>query len=863
MDTKSKKFKYSIFAKFLCFLLILVCFFTGAMNAFTFIASCELFGPSDYLENNKKTFFELNAVNHKLYTHGNSVTELANTNINSEPDDVRKEKIEEAVSAFLDKKANIIQAELQYAVDNYDDSYFNYEYTADAVDIPDGYEPTTIEGGTAVTTSADDDNDVPRNIEAAQKILKQTTGRGFLKYEALVREDAFRDDFTYTTQNSETETDYYTTEIMMTVGLDSSEEQVRKLFVSQYNENYNYAYDSYTKNTNNAYNTISTLTNFKFYAAAADNQVYTNQDKTTPLSEKEVKAHSVYAYFDGKQVSLKGIKVKSVEQALQSNFVNHTGTPMYFYLEELQDGSFPYTDEYSLLLDSYKEMVNTSPKTIIAYTVVFMIAALAFLIMFMCICGHKKGEEKPVEAFIDKMPPDLHFIVSGGIMAVLTALIAELMYIDSMHSSTITGFYMILLASFAATGFCAVFTEWLASVVRIKKCSGSIYENTLLKKIVDLIRKLAVIIVSAVAYKHKHIKRTSIILLVLYILGNTIISLFLCEIIPIMVLLLVIYNAAWFIGTLKYLNTLDKIITASSKHENIILNQSKTPRSLKILAENLTNTSEELDRAVTKAVRDEQLKTELITNVSHDLKTPLTSLITYSDILKKCNITDPQALKYVGVINEQSIKLKRLIEDLIEASKVSSGNVTLNKSMLNLSEIAAQAIVEFEPEMEKNGNEIRFSEPEKAPTVFADGSKTYRIISNLLSNAKKYSAPDTRVYISIYNDESNGYFEIKNVSGEPLNISPDELTERFVRGDKSRAKEGNGLGLSIAKDLCELQDGELKIFIDGDLFKAIVQLPSCSDMQTRSDELPKLITDNDPEEIIKNYVSEEPNGEEE
>ena len=136
-----------------------------------------------------------------------------------------------------------------------------------------------------------------------------------------------------------------------------------------------------------------------------------------------------------------------------------------------------------------------------------------------------------------------------------------------------------------------------------------------------------------------------------------------------------------------------------------------------------------------------------------------------------------------------------------------------------------QVIAEFSHEMEKNGNEIRFSEPETPPTVMADGAKTYRILSNLLSNAKKYSMPDTRVYISVYTDNINSYFEIKNISCEPLDISPEELTERFVRGDKSRSREGNGLGLSIAKDLCELQGGEIHLHIDGDLFKAVVRLP--------------------------------------
>ncbi len=233
----------------------------------------------------------------------------------------------------------------------------------------------------------------------------------------------------------------------------------------------------------------------------------------------------------------------------------------------------------------------------------------------------------------------------------------------------------------------------------------------------------------------------------------------------------------------------------------------------------------ELQKAVIKAVRDERTKTELITNVSHDLKTPLTSVINYIDLLKQCDISDEKALEYMGVIDEKSIKLKRLIEDLIEASKVSGGNITLNKTKLNLNELATQAIVEEGSELEKRGLKLIFNESEQKVIVTADGTKIYRVLENLLSNACKYSAPDSRVYASVYSDGGYGYFEIKNISGEPLNISAEELTERFVRGDASRNRDGNGLGLSIAKDLCRLNDGELIITIDGDLFKAVVKLP--------------------------------------
>ncbi len=275
----------------------------------------------------------------------------------------------------------------------------------------------------------------------------------------------------------------------------------------------------------------------------------------------------------------------------------------------------------------------------------------------------------------------------------------------------------------------------------------------------------------------------------------------------------------------KYMKALDDVISTSEKREPLPYSADKLPESLRILANSLEATNAELQNAVIKAVKDERTKTELITNVSHDLKTPLTSVINYIDLLQKCNIEDEDAKKYMQVIDEKSKKLKRLIEDLIEASKVSSGNVTINKTKLNLNELAAQAVVEEQSDIEKNDLQLIFEESTSKHIVFADGTKIYRVFENLLSNARKYSAPGSRVYARVYSDEKFGYFEIKNISKEPLNISADELTERFVRGDKSRSEDGNGLGLSIAKELCRLNDGELIITIDGDLFKATVKIP--------------------------------------
>ena len=245
----------------------------------------------------------------------------------------------------------------------------------------------------------------------------------------------------------------------------------------------------------------------------------------------------------------------------------------------------------------------------------------------------------------------------------------------------------------------------------------------------------------------------------------------------------------------------------------------------KVMAEYINNIGSGLDAAVENSLKKERMQTELITNVSHDLKTPLTSIITYVDLLKNCDISDPKAQEYIHVLDDKGAKLKRLIDDLIEASKVTSGNVTVNLTPMNLSELCLQSTVDVQQDFEKNNLNLVVKQGEKPINVTADGAKAFRVVENLLSNARKYSARGTRVYVSVYEENGKGIFEIKNISAQPLDITPDELTERFVRGDKSRTAEGNGLGLSIAKELCKVQNATLDLSIDGDLFKAKVAFP--------------------------------------
>ena len=236
-------------------------------------------------------------------------------------------------------------------------------------------------------------------------------------------------------------------------------------------------------------------------------------------------------------------------------------------------------------------------------------------------------------------------------------------------------------------------------------------------------------------------------------------------------------------------------------------------------AENINAVGNGISLAVDERMKSEHFKTELITNVSHDIKTPLTSIINYVDLMKKENIADQTMLEYIDVLDRQSARLKKLIEDLMEASKASTGNLSVNLEKFDASVMLTQVVGEFEERTAANQLNLIVGHPEEPVYIMADGRHLWRIFDNLLSNVCKYAQPGTRVYINLDRKDNNVMITFRNTSKYQLNITSEELMERFVRGDSSRNTEGNGLGLSIAQSLMALQNGTLKLDVDGDLFK--------------------------------------------
>lgn len=569
----------------------------------------------------------------------------------------------------------------------------------------------------------------------------------------------------------------------------------------------------------------------KFYAKAKSGSVYTNVKDENELKQA-INYNNGFTY-ENKEYSSSAIPTDYICESDYDSYLDK----VYIMVEPKYENE----DKYSQCLDVF-DFTERNINPHVYAVVILLLILLALFIWSMTMAGRVEGGYAISK--IDKIPNDIHFILSAVLIAVFVSIailsgwesVARwLSYIrrQVIDSNIISRWLQVGSCASASLIYLSLL-ELCTSIARQVKAKTGYWKNTLIVKfvkscIVNPIKKYK----ELKSFEPKAFEKRLISLCIAYFAIN--ILLFIPIIVGIVsralfvsilgAFILVGMNVASAVFVIQYIVNLDKIIYATQTRTIPQVDYNKLPKSLKLLVDSLRITQQELNDAVNKAISDERMRVELITNVSHDLKTPLTSIISYVDLLKGCDIENEDAKEYIGVLDEKSGRLKRLIDDLIEASKITSGVVTLNPVELNLSELATQAVVEHQQEFVDNDLELVFKGDKTNISAFADGSKTYRVIENLLSNARKYSAKGSRVYVDLY--ESNGFsvFEIKNMSAQPLNITPDELKERFVRGDKSRNEEGNGLGLSIADNLCIAMRGKMEIFIDGDLFKVRVTLP--------------------------------------
>ena len=290
-------------------------------------------------------------------------------------------------------------------------------------------------------------------------------------------------------------------------------------------------------------------------------------------------------------------------------------------------------------------------------------------------------------------------------------------------------------------------------------------------------------------------------------------------------LALVLFLAWWAYGYYRLRQGTKTIARGDLEYQ---IDTRHMPYDLRLQAEDLNNISVGLAGAVDEKMKSERFKAELITNVSHDLKTPLTSIINYVNLLKSTQQTDPKAAEYIEVLDRKSQRLKKLTEDLVEASKASTGVLSVTREKIGMSQLIDQATAEWEEKLSDRRLTLVTTLPEGETWVYADGRHLWRVIDNLLSNCAKYAMEGTRIYLDLERGKGQVALSVKNISRDPLNVPAERLMERFVRGEESRSTEGSGLGLSIARSLTELQGGAFDLAVDGDLFKAIVTLPQAN-----------------------------------
>lgn len=443
--------------------------------------------------------------------------------------------------------------------------------------------------------------------------------------------------------------------------------------------------------------------------------------------------------------------------------------------------------------------------------------AIFLLVFLICSAGHRKGTEEIVMTWVDQIPTDVFFAIAGmGEVLLLVLVYAAVPRLPSIIAA--------FLFAVAALCMCylALFSV-LSAAVRIK--AGTFLKNTWIYNIGRMAMRLLRLLA-----EHLPLLWKAILLLALYAFGEV----FLLgagygyldgPVMRIFLLKYLVIAAALFWGIAQMNRLLEGGETLAAGDLQYQIDTDRMYWEFKRHGENLNSIGEAMSRAVEERMKSERFKTELITNVSHDIKTPLTSIINYVDLLDKEGRYDDTTAEYIDVLERQSSRLKKLIEDLIEASKASSGSLPVHPERLEASVFLVQTVGEFEERTAANDLELLIKKPEDAVYIEADGRHLWRVIDNLMNNVCKYAQPGTRVYIDMTAAEGRVEIIFRNTSKYPLNIGGEELTERFVRGDSSRNTEGSGLGLSIARSLTELMGGSFTLCVDGDLFKVILSFP--------------------------------------
>ena len=451
----------------------------------------------------------------------------------------------------------------------------------------------------------------------------------------------------------------------------------------------------------------------------------------------------------------------------------------------------------------------------------FALLALCCFAFLMAAAGHKSGIDEIQPGLTERLPFDVFTAAAAALGVILMGLLIEF----SSGGANILKFITYTLVFEAGAALCL---WWCLSFARRLKL-GSVLKSCISVRIIlwcwHTFKKLLAFVGDALRGMALVPKATLIIFAILFLEffwmvgfgsggGFMIFSWF-------------IERAVLVLLTAYVLLCMKKLLKAgeelSQGNLDYRVDTAKMRGPLKEHGEQLNRIGEGMNKAVNERMKSEHFRTELITNVSHDIKTPLTSIINYVDLLEKEEIDNEKAREYLEVLSRQSARLKKLIDDLIEASKASTGNLNVSLERCELGVLIDQCAGEYAEKLKSAGLELVVTKPEEPVTIMADGRHMWRVFDNLLNNVCKYAMAGTRVYINLDKEAGRATVTFRNISAQQLNISGDELMERFVRGDSSRNTEGSGLGLSIARSLVQLQKGELELTVDGDLFKVTLK----------------------------------------
>lgn len=600
------------------------------------------------------------------------------------------------------------------------------------------------------------------------------------------------------------------------------------------NDNRNYEKDYLENKKESAKKQLSYVKNIKYIAINKDtNEVYSNTDyKTIEDFKKNIKGKcDVYVSSNDYNTSYtKEIKNKTYEKA---NVNKELGDVLVYNLKDFDvcisiNKNFENYGYY----DKVSEIKIDFDSEVFYFKIIIVSSIISLILFIVSIVIYKKMKCEVLDRnsfylkFYKTIPLEIYIIVGILLLCSLIGII-KTGYSVYYYYNVLDHLVYTFICIFGLFTIYYILRKELKSfdkpieilktslIVRVLILGKKIFKDTnKVTKSVPLAKRIIILAALSVGVG-------TIGWFIGFLFGSTLLLFLFGPILSLTIVILYVYYLIKKLAYLSYIMEGTERIKGGDIHYKLDIIDDD---NFSNLAENINNIGEGLDKAIYNQLKSERLKSELITNVSHDLKTPLTSIINYIELIKKEEDIKPEHIKdYVNVLDSKSKRLKVLIEDLFEASKASSGNLELNMEKIDITQLLRQAIGEMEEKLSKANLDLKLRVPEEKTYIMADGKKLYRVLENLLSNISKYSLNNTRVYIDIIEEDDKVKLTMKNISSYELNFDPEEIMERFKRADESRNTEGSGLGLAIARDLVNAQGGRFEIDIDGDLFKSVVE----------------------------------------